>query len=98
MKVADVMGLAPASIAMPECDDATIESGLIRRFVDEKMEGSGMTKSAIVEVVRSNLELQTSRVRFTRRRTLSTTCWMIPRRMENPRCIQCPMSTVHIMM
>eukprot|EP01083_Nonionella_stella_P235507 828066_1 len=58
MKVADVMGLAPASIAMPECDDATIESGLIRRFVDEKMEGSGMTKSAIVEVVRSNLELQ----------------------------------------
>jgi len=41
MKVADVMGLAPASIAMPECDDATIESGLIRRFVDEKMEGSG---------------------------------------------------------
>ena len=61
MKVADVMGLAPASIAMPECDDATIESGLIGRFVDEKMEGGGMTKSEchrIVQVVRSNLESQ----------------------------------------
>jgi len=58
MKVADVMGLAPASIAMPECDDATIESGLIGRFVDEKMKVSGMTKSAIVKVSRSNLELQ----------------------------------------
>eukprot|EP01083_Nonionella_stella_P150071 477497_1 len=58
MKVEDVMVLAPASIAMPECDDATIESGLIGRFVDEKMEGSGMTKSAIVKVSRSNLELQ----------------------------------------
>merc|ERR1711957_316855 len=52
------MGLAPASIAMPECDDATIESGLIGRFVDEKMKVSGMTKSAIVKVSRSNLELQ----------------------------------------
>ena len=50
--------LAPVSITMPEYDDATIEAGLIGRFVTEKMEGSSMTKSAIVKVPWSRLESQ----------------------------------------
>lgn len=39
MKIADVMGLEPGSIAMGSGEDDVIEKGLIERYFDKKLEG-----------------------------------------------------------
>jgi tyrosyl-tRNA synthetase len=46
MKVADVAGLEPASMAILEGNDGTVESSLVTKFFDEKL--PGMTKPEVL--------------------------------------------------
>eukprot|EP00538_Stauroneis_constricta_P006208 CAMPEP_0119567746 /NCGR_PEP_ID=MMETSP1352-20130426/36844_1 /TAXON_ID=265584 /ORGANISM="Stauroneis constricta, Strain CCMP1120" /LENGTH=731 /DNA_ID=CAMNT_0007617035 /DNA_START=67 /DNA_END=2262 /DNA_ORIENTATION=+ len=56
MKVADVAGLEPASIAMAEGDEATVMDALVSKFFDEKL--PGVTKPSISIVQTPELLLQ----------------------------------------
>jgi tyrosyl-tRNA synthetase len=56
MKIADVMGMEPASIGMGDDTDSTIEKDLIERFFDEKLDG--MTKPKFAITGETSLALQ----------------------------------------
>ena len=56
MRIADVMGLEPASIGMSDNEDADVEKGLIGRYFDEKLEG--MTKPTVAVTSTPSLALQ----------------------------------------
>lgn len=56
MKIADIMGLEPGSIAMDSSEDDTIERALIERYYQEKLQS--MTKPNFISTTATSLALQ----------------------------------------